>query len=252
MSNGAKKNLVVGNWKMQASLKEGRELARTLEGEITGEEGEIVVCPPFTQLAIVKANIHKIHLGAQDLFWETEGAYTGEISGKMLQEIGCEYVIVGHSERRKYLGETDAMINKKMLAALGSGLVPILCVGESLEQREKDQTLEIVEKQLLFSFAGVNAPNNFVIAYEPMWAIGTGQTVEPKDAEMVARYLRQLISKRYNESAASQGKMLYGGSVDGQNVIHFARQENIDGVLVGGASVDAAEFIKIVKAVNVS
>jgi len=123
-------------------------------------------------------------------------------------------------------------------------------LGESLEQREKDQTLEIVEKQLLLSLAGVNAFNNFVIAYEPVWAIGTGQTVEPKDAEMVARYLRQLMSKRYSESTASQGKILYGGSVDGQNVIHFVQQENINGVLVGGASVDAAEFIKIVKAID--
>jgi len=249
MPDSTKKDiLVVGNWKMQISLKEGRELAHTLETEITDEEGKVVVCPPFTQLAAIKANIHKIHLGGQDLFWETTGAYTGEISGEMLREIGCEYVIVGHSDRREYLGETDLMVGKKMRAAKRSGLIPILCVGESLLQREKNQTLEVVERELLAALEGIDASTNLVIAYEPIWAIGAGQTVEPKEAEMVLHYLRQLISKKYNEKTASQSRMLYGGSVDGENVTAFTNQKNIDGFLVGGASIDAGEFIKIVKA----
>jgi len=242
-----KNRLIVGNWKMQTSLKEGRELARELESALAGVSGEIVVCPPFTHLSSIQTHLRKIKLGAQDLFWEEAGAYTGEISPLTLQEIGCEYVIVGHSERRLTLGETDQMVNQKIKAALSHRLKPILCVGENESEREKNQTLEIVEKQLNLALAGVGECKNLIIAYEPVWAVGSGKTPDPSDADNIARYLKRVIEKKYPKQDQENAKVLYGGSVNAENFNFFISQNEIDGVLVGEASVDSDEFIKIIK-----
>ncbi|MDP2917938.1 MAG: triose-phosphate isomerase [bacterium] len=242
-----KNTLIVGNWKMQTSLKEGRELAQELESALAAEDAEVVVCPPFTHLSSIKTHLRKIKLGAQDLFWEERGAYTGEISPLTLREIGCSYVIVGHSERRQYLAETDKMANQKVKAALAHSLKPILCVGESKSEREKDQTLEIVEKQLRLALDGVNDLAELIIAYEPIWAVGSGKTPDPSDANNVARYLKQVIEKKYPKQDKESVRILYGGSVNGKNVHSFVAQEDLSGVLVGGESVDSDEFIKIIK-----
>lgn len=232
---------------MQTSLKEGRELAQELESALASASGEIVVCPPFTHLVSIKTHLREIKLGAQNLFWEEAGAYTGEISPLMLKEIGCEYVIVGHSERRINLGETDQMINQKIKAASVHSLKPILCVGESESEREKNKTLEIVERQLNLALDGVNDSTELIIAYEPVWAVGSGETPDPADANDVSRYLKQIIGKRYPEQDKESVKILYGGSVNAENVNSFVCQKEISGALVGEASVDSDEFIKIIK-----
>ncbi|PIU01496.1 triose-phosphate isomerase [bacterium (Candidatus Torokbacteria) CG09_land_8_20_14_0_10_42_11] len=242
-----KNTLIVGNWKMQISLKKGRELAQELESALAAEDAEVVVCPPFTHLSSIKTHLRKIKLGAQDLFWEEAGAYTGEISPLTLREIGCSYVIIGHSERRQYLAETDKMANQKVKAALAHSLKPILCVGESKSEREHNQTLEIVEKQLNLALEGVSDFAELIIAYEPIWAVGSGETPDPSDANNIARYLKQVIEKKYPKQNKESVRILYGGSVNGKNVHSFVSQEDLSGVLVGGESVDSDEFIKIIK-----
>jgi triosephosphate isomerase len=185
-------------------------------------------------------------LGAQNVHWEKQGAFTGEISTAMLMEAGCRFVIVGHSERRQYFGETDATVNKRMHAAIGAGLTPIVCIGESLEERETQLTLSVIERQMNTGLAGLSKPEAIVIAYEPVWAIGTGKTATPEQAQEVHAFIRKQFARLYGDAAAQAVRALYGGSVKPDNMAALMNQPDIDGGLVGGACLDAESFIKIV------
>jgi triosephosphate isomerase len=215
------------------------------------EAAEIVLCPPFTVLSSVYNMISRsdIALGAQDLFWEKEGAFTGEISPIMLKDCGCEYVIVGHSERRKYFSETDEMVNKKITAALNVGLKPICCIGETLVQREADKTVEVVETQLKGCLANLSIENilDLVIAYEPVWAIGTGHNATAAQAQEVHKFIREWVTKKFSQGVAANLRILYGGSVKGANIKELMQEEDVDGSLVGGASLEISSFTEIIK-----
>lgn len=239
--------LIVANWKMHVSLKRGRELAREINNESTITGVEIVICPPFTHLKVVGRQLTDVRLGAQDVFWEVRGPYTGEISPKTLLELGCTYVIVGHSERRTHLAETDEMINRKIKAAFKAGLVPILCIGEALEQRERGDTLQVISEQLKLDLSGLKEIKELVISYEPVWAIGTGQPVEPADLEEAARYIRGFIEEKFDPKVAGQVRLLYGGSVVAENVLDFLNTDGINGVLVGGASINLTDFMNLIR-----
>lgn len=242
---------MAGNWKMFKTRAEARETVlelRSLLGDVSGVE--VVVCPPFTSLAEVAAALEgsSIRLGAQNVHWEDEGAFTGEISTRMLLDCGCRFVIVGHSERRQSFGESDEMVGRKLRKALSTPLIPILCVGESLEERESDRVEKVVLGQLERALAGWTAPDvsRVIIAYEPVWAIGTGQTATPEIAEQVHRLIRDWLGRRFEDSLAGQMRILYGGSVKPENIGALMAQEDIDGALVGGASLDASTFARIV------
>ncbi len=251
-----RRKLIAANWKMHTTSGEGvvlvQDTMRHLDEE--PEEVDVVVCPPFTGLKAVSTLIEMdglpIGLGAQDVFWETEGAYTGAISPRMLVDLRCSYVIVGHSERREYFGETDETVNKKVHAAFAAGLVPIMCVGESLEVREAGETERFVRQQVMAGAQGIDAERaaSLVIAYEPIWAIGTGRTPTPEGANDVARSIRATIGAMYGPPAAMRTRVLYGGSVKPENANMFFAEPDIDGALVGGASLEAASFAAIVKA----
>lgn len=242
---------MAGNWKMYKTPAETRaffEKFRPLVESVA--DREIVICPSFTNLvaAVEAAAGSRIGIGAQDLFWMKEGAYTGEVSGPMLAAVGCRWVIVGHSERRQYFGETDETVLKKTAAALEAGLTPIVCVGERLEEREAGRTEAVLLEQFRVGLSGLN-PEQFariVIAYEPVWAIGTGRTATPEIAAAAHRFLRSQARERYGEQAAANLRILYGGSVKPDNIRGLMAQEEIDGVLVGGASLDPASFAAIV------
>lgn len=227
---------------MHKNQAESLAFVQTFKSEIeeTREEREIVLCAPFTSLTVMSKNLHgsRIMLGSQNIHWETEGAYTGEISGEMLTEIGVDYVIVGHSERRQYFGETDETVNLRLKAAQQYGLKPILCVGETKEQRDAGETENLIISQLKKDLVGVDQ-NNLVIAYEPIWAIGTGDTCECKEANRVIGIIRQQLD---NKDVSIQ----YGGSVKPSNVAEIMAQSEIDGALVGGASLSASSFARIV------
>jgi len=227
--------IIIANWKMNSpNLADWNDLKNP--GGI-----EIIICPPFTQLSNLKTKkLKKIELGAQNCFWKNEGAYTGEISPKMLKDLGIKYVIIGHSERRQILGETDEMINKKILAALKNNLIPILCVGETSEQRKKGLQKEIVREQLKKDLEGVSNP--LIVAYEPIWAIGTGNYCEPEEASMMIKFIKNLQNK----------KVIYGGSVNSKNIVSYIQYPEIDGALVGGASLKINEFQKIINEVSQS
>ena len=247
-----RKPLIAGNWKMHKTIEEARELVSHLKRELSDlSEVDIVVCPSFTALENVGKLIlgTNIKLGAQDVFYIKEGAFTGEVSSPQLKDCGCDYVIVGHSERRKYFQESNEMINKKIKASLEEGLNPILCVGETLEEREANQTIEVVTNQLEGGLSGIeeNQLLKLTIAYEPVWAIGTGKTATPQQAEEVQKFIREWIEKKYSARSASSLRILYGGSVKPNNIKDLMREEDIDGALVGGASLDASSFIAIVK-----
>ncbi len=242
--------IIAGNWKMYKTIPEARELVTGIKEKLkaTGQV-EVVVCPPFTALAPV-AEVLKgsgIGLGAQDLFWEEEGAYTGEVSPVMLRDLGCQYVIIGHSERRQYFGETDETVNKKVKAALAHGLRPIICVGESLAQREAGETETLVATQVEKALAGVEATEipQIVIAYEPIWAIGTGRSSTGEDANQVIGLIRKTIARLYRQELADQVRIQYGGSVKPENIKEFMTQPEIDGALVGGASLKVDSFLAI-------
>jgi len=244
--------IIAGNWKMYKTVKEAYELASDLKRRLYDVNSvKIVLCPPFTSLftvnnAIVGSNLF---LGAQNMHWEKEGAYTGEVSGKMLLTLGCEYVILGHSERRIYFGETNQMVNLKLKAALNEDLLPIVCVGEKLAERETGKTEEVVGDHIRKGFEGTSSAEaeKVVIAYEPVWAIGTGKTATPKQAVEVHRYIRNLISEMYDDDLAQKINILYGGSVKPENSEELLNEEEIDGALVGGASLNADSFEKIVR-----
>ena len=219
-------------------------------GKLSGVE--VAVCPPFVYLDAVAAALRgsSVGLGAQDMYYEEQGAFTGEVSGQMLVDVGCRYVILGHSERRHIMGETDAQINQKVHAAIASGLIPIVCVGETLEEREAGRTASVVEGQFTGSLAEVAAEQmaRTVIAYEPVWAIGTGKVATPEQAEEVHADLRRLLENRYNADVAAAVRIQYGGSVKPDNAAQLLAQPNIDGALVGGASLKADSFVGILAA----
>ncbi|MDF2929247.1 triose-phosphate isomerase [Anaerospora sp.] len=247
-----RKPIIAGNWKMHKTVGEALALVRELCG-ITASvtDVEIVICPTFTALYPVHMAICEgpLRLGAQNMHWEAQGAYTGEISPAMVKEVGCTYVIIGHSERRQYFGETDDTVNKKVKAAIAAELIPIMCVGETLEQREAGITEGVVGRQVRQGLTGLTAEQiaEMVIAYEPVWAIGTGRTASSEDANAVCRYIRQVVTELAGTDSAEKVRIQYGGSVKGENIAELMAKSDIDGALVGGASLDAESFAKIIK-----
>jgi triosephosphate isomerase len=244
--------IIAGNWKMNKTIAEARELTLAMRDELEAIDGvEKVLCPPFVDLPVVAELVQgtSIGLGAQNMFWEVKGAYTGEISPTMLQGL-CQYVILGHSERRQYFGETDQGVNQKVQAALAHGLVPIICVGENLEQNERGETRTFVAGQVRAAFAGlsVEQARRCVIAYEPIWAIGTGRAATGAGANaIVGLTVRGTLAELYGEEIAATIRIQYGGSVTPANIAEFMTQPDIDGGLVGGASLKAADFLAIVR-----
>jgi len=243
---------IAGNWKMYKTSLQAREFIKELKKLMGDTAGvEVAVCPPFTALYAVARELEgsNVALGAQNMHWEEEGACTGEISSLMLKEIGCRYVILGHSERRQYFSETDYVVNKKLKAALKSGLTPILCVGEKLEERKAGNTQEIVGGQLQGSLDGLSPGEiaQIVIAYEPVWAIGTGLTASPQDAQQVNGFIRDLLAGKAGRDIADEIRILYGGSVKPENITLLSAQPDINGALVGGASLQPDTFAAIVK-----
>ena len=248
----SRRPLIAGNWKMFKTRGEARETVQQLQ-ELLGASlaVDVVVCPPFSALSTVEAVIREseIQLAAQNVHWEEEGAFTGEVSTSMLSECGCRYVILGHSERRQIFHETDAIIHRKMKKVLTTELTPILCVGESLEEREAQRVEEVIVGQLEADLGELTAveASRIIVAYEPIWAIGTGKTATPEIAQEVHGVIRRWLSERYSVEVASGVRILYGGSVKPDNARELMAQEDIDGALVGGASLDAQSFATIVK-----
>jgi len=246
-----RKPFIAGNWKMNKNAKEVVSLAKELKNNLKNIKGrDVLICPSFTALCCVYGEIKgsNIKLGAQDMYFEDEGAFTGEISSLMLKDF-CEYVILGHSERRHLFNETDESVNKKIKKALEHGLKLILCIGESLEERENNKTFDIIKNQLKNSLKNINKKEikEIIIAYEPVWAIGTGKTATPEQAEEVHVFIREWVGKNYGSEAADKLRILYGGSVKPENAKELMEKEDIDGALVGGASLDADDFSKIVE-----
>lgn len=242
-------SMIVGNWKMNTTVAEARELAlRIAEGLPHGTGVEVVVCPPFVSLATVQSALIDsfISVGAQNAYHESNGAYTGEVSGDMLIGI-CKYVIVGHSERRSLFGETDEAVNLKVNAALRAGITPIVCVGENLEEREAGRAEAVVGTQMRAGLAGVDLDAGVVVAYEPVWAIGTGESASPEIAQAMMAHIRKTLADIGGADIASRAPLLYGGSVNAGNIGGFIGQSDINGALVGGASLDAESFVEIVK-----
>ncbi|MGQ7890986.1 triose-phosphate isomerase [Paenibacillus sp. WC2504] len=246
----SRKPIIAGNWKMFKTVSEAVSFVNEVKGS-TIEGVESVICSPFTNLpALVEAvKGTDLHVGAQNLHFEDNGAFTGEISGVMLKDLGVEYVIIGHSERRAYFAETDEIVNKKVAAAFKHGLKPILCVGEKLEEREAGQTKDVCKVQTEAAFAGLSAEQaaQVVIAYEPIWAIGTGKSSTAADAQDVIGYIRELVSGLYGASVADAVRIQYGGSVKPNNIAEYMAQPDIDGALVGGASLESASYIQLVQ-----
>ncbi len=242
--------LMVGNWKMHKTAAEAVSLVEGLKPHVAPlKDTEVVVCPPFTALGAVARALagSSIGLGAQNVFWEKEGAYTGEVSAPMLAELGCAYVIVGHSERRHHFAETDEMVQRKARAAVTAGLRPIVCIGESLREREAGSTLDVLDAQVKGSLRGLSGDSGIVVAYEPVWAIGTGRTASPAQAQEAHAFIRKLLEGLLSPAAAAATRILYGGSVKPDNVRDLMAQPDVDGALVGGASLDANSFGKIVR-----
>ena len=246
-----RKTVIAGNWKMNITPEGVADLIEGIEGAASAADArEVVVCVPFIDLqdALITAEETRVHVGAQNMHFEDSGAYTGEISGQMLDSIGVEYVIIGHSERREYFNETDETVNKKIKAALRNNLKPIVCVGETLEEYEKGLTKDKIVGQIEKAFDGLDKEDmgKIIIAYEPIWAIGTGKTATPEIAENCLLEIRNKIKELFGDSVAFDISILYGGSVKASNISELLDQEDIDGVLVGGASLKADEFSKII------
>ncbi len=244
--------LIAGNWKMNNTIDESLDLAKSLIkfSNDFDKNREILICAPFTALYALKNVLQgsKIKLGAQNMYFEESGAYTGEISAIMLKDIGVDYVLIGHSERRQYFNESDELLNKKIKTALKFNIKPILCVGETLEQREANVEKETVKAQIINGLNDINIDclKDIVIAYEPVWAIGTGKTATSEQANEIISYIRSVIKELYNENVSENIIIQYGGSVKGSNASEIMSQSDIDGALVGGASLKAEEFIKII------
>lgn len=244
--------IIAGNWKLNNTISEAVSLTTALKPLVAGcRDVEIIVAPPFTALASVSSTIagSNIRLAAQDVYSEDSGAFTGEVSVPMLKDVGCGYVIIGHSERRQYFGETNESVNQKVKAVLGHGLKPIICVGEQLEDRESGQTEAVIESHVTGGIAGLSATDlaSSVIAYEPIWAIGTGKTATPEQAQEVHAFIRGLLAAAHSAEVASQIRIQYGGSVNPENASALMAQPDVDGALVGGASLEAEAFAQIVK-----
>jgi triosephosphate isomerase len=241
--------IIAGNWKMNTTVAEAAELVKAVKEKLHSIAGvEKVLCPPFVSLTTVKELIKgtSIKLGAQNMYFERSGAYTGEVSPVMLAEL-CEFVILGHSERRGYFGETDQLVNKKTKAALAAGLTPIVCVGESLEQNNAGETVQVITRQVKAAFEGIDSSKGTIIAYEPIWAIGTGKSASGEQANAVIKVIRDMIARIYGDQVAQALRIQYGGSVNSANIAEFIRQPEIDGALVGGASLKAPDFLGIVE-----
>jgi triosephosphate isomerase len=250
--NQKRRPIIAGNWKMNKTSTEARDLAAKLIPLVAGiQDRDIVLAPPFTALQTVGDAIKgtNMALSAQNLFWEDKGAYTGEVSSEMLLDLGCRYVIIGHSERRQYFGETDETVNKKTRQALLKGLLPIVCVGETLSEREAGKANEVIERQLLGAFKGMTAGDmqKIVMAYEPIWAIGTGKTATPEQAEEIHAFIRRKIGVMHSGDVSNWIRIQYGGSVTPENVSSLMAMPDIDGALVGGASLKPESFSTLVK-----
>lgn len=244
-----RKKIIAGNWKMNKTPKEAKELCDLLKEKVNTTEADVVFCVPYVDLYPVLEALEGTHIavGAENMHFEESGAYTGEISGAMLKEMGVSYVIIGHSERREYFAETDETVNKKVKKALEYGLLPIMCCGETLEQREAGVTIEWIRMQIKRGLAGIGAEDmkKIVIAYEPIWAIGTGKTATSEQAQEVCAAIRQVLAELYGPSVAEEVRIQYGGSVNGKNAAELFAMADIDGGLVGGASLKE-EFAQIV------
>jgi triosephosphate isomerase len=249
-----RKTIIAGNWKMYKTITQAIELANGLKRglfNLEGQDIDIIICPPYTALCEVSEVIanSNIQLGAQDAYWQDEGAFTGEVSAYMLKDAGVKFVIIGHSERRQYFGETNESVNKKLKAVLKQGLTPIFCVGESLNEREKGKTFEVLEDHVKNGLRDIAQEDalKLVIAYEPVWAIGTGKTATAQQAQEAQKYIRDLLAKMYNSDAADSIRIQYGGSVKPENTTELIKQPDVDGALVGGASLTIESFTQIVK-----
>ena len=245
-----RKKVIAGNWKMNMLPNEAINFIEQFAPLVKDTENEVILCVPYTDLFYALLNVQgtNIKIGAQNMHWEENGAYTGEVSGKMLKSIGVEYVIIGHSERRQYFSETDETVNKKIKSALTNGLKPIVCVGETLEQREQGITKNIITNQVEKALEEISAESlkNIIIAYEPIWAIGTGKTATKEDANETIRQIREKIAEKYGQNVADGVIIQYGGSVKSSNAKELFEMSDIDGGLVGGASLKPDEFSKIV------
>ncbi|MFA5261466.1 MAG: triose-phosphate isomerase [Candidatus Omnitrophota bacterium] len=247
-----RKIIIAGNWKMYKTSLEAIELVTLLKREVVDNAAvDIVVCPPFTALADVRDTLSEsnVALGAQNLYWEDSGAFTGEVSAPMLKDLSVAYVIIGHSERRQFFGETDETVNKKIRAALKHGLLPIVCIGESLAEREQNRTTDVIRTQCEGSLKGLTEDEmrKLIIAYEPVWAIGTGKTATPQQAQEVHKFIRELLGKMFGNDCAAGVRIQYGGSVKPENTKDLMSQPDIDGALVGGASLKSDSFSLIIK-----
>jgi len=249
-----RKTIIAGNWKMYKTIVEAIDLSTILKRdlfEIDFQAIDVVLCPAFTSLSEVSEVISEseIKLGAQDVYWQEEGAFTGEVSCKMLKDAGCNFVIIGHSERRQFFGETNEAVNKKLKAVLGHGLLPIVCVGENLQEREHGVTFKVLDDHLENGLKGIPQEDllKTTIAYEPVWAIGTGKTATPQQAQEAHNYIRKALARLYSEEVAAAVRIQYGGSVKPDNISELMRQPDVDGALVGGASLSAESFTAIVK-----
>ena len=250
----SRKLFVAGNWKMNTSVDQAVELARGVAAATASVETvDVAVCPPLVYLSPVAQALEGANLamGAQNMFYEDNGAFTGETSGAMLLDVGCRYVILGHSERRHVIGESDELINRKVVKALADGLLPILCVGELLEERRADQTMDVVARQVRIGLEGISKADaaKVTLAYEPVWAIGTGETASPEQAQDVHAMIRGLLVELYDEELARGVRIQYGGSVKPANAAELLGQDDIDGALVGGASLTVEAFAGIIEAV---
>ncbi len=254
MNKALRKAVIAGNWKMNNTPAETTALINEMKPLVAGADCDVVICAPFIDLqaALDAAAGSNIKIGAENCHWAEKGAFTGEVSAPMLKAMGVPYVIIGHSERRQYFGETDETVNKRVRAALDSGLTVILCVGEVLEEREQGVTFEIVGKQTKVALQGVSESelSNIIIAYEPVWAIGTGKTATADQADEVNGYIRQVIADLYSKEAADAFVVQYGGSMNAANAEELLDKENVDGGLIGGASLKANDFSVIVKAAS--
>lgn len=243
-----RKPIIAGNWKMNKTPAQGAELVNELKPLVKDADCDVVVCVPATDIYAVAQAVKgsNIHLGAQNVHFAESGAYTGEISADMLLELGVEYVIIGHSERRQYFGETDETVNKRTLTALNKGLIPIVCVGETLEEREDNKTEEVLKRQIAEGLKGVEDLTKLVVAYEPVWAIGTGKTATAEQANETIGYIRKVLAENFCADCAAKVRIQYGGSMKGSNAKELMAQPEIDGGLIGGASLKAPDFALVV------
>ncbi len=252
--NKFRRKIIAGNWKMNKTVSEAVDLANTIKRELPdGCDMDVVLCPPYTALKAVGDVIlnTRIKLGAQNMHWENYGAFTGEICATMLRDLYCHYVILGHSERRIYFGETDRTVNQKVKTAINSHLTPIVCVGETLDQRESGSAKDIVSTQVRESLDGLNVDlGKIVIAYEPVWAIGTGRTATPQQAQEMHAFIREVLSSMVGEEIAQTIRIQYGGSMKPANAAELMSQPDIDGGLIGGAALEALSFVELIKSLK--